>query len=64
MITGTSLLIEVLLMKIKGLFKENHPDTKTEQVQHEFNIRKFHLNSKLRFPILMEEPIKLFQKRE
>jgi DNA-binding response OmpR family regulator len=24
-------------------------DTKTEQVQHEFNIGKFHLNSKLRF---------------
>jgi DNA-binding response OmpR family regulator len=28
-------------------------DTKTEQVQHEFNIGKFHLNSKLRFWLLM-----------
>ncbi|MFT7164549.1 MAG: two-component system OmpR family response regulator, partial [Flavobacterium sp.] len=40
---------EVLLMKIKAIIQRKSSDTKTEQVQHEFNIGKFHLNSKLRF---------------
>jgi hypothetical protein len=53
----------VLLMKIKGSFKENLL-IQNRTVQHEFNIGKFHLNSKLRFLTFNnEEPIKLFQKR-
>jgi DNA-binding response OmpR family regulator len=33
----------------KSYHSKKSSDTKTEQVQHEFNIGKFHLNSKLRF---------------
>ena len=40
---------EVLLMKIKAIIQRKSSDTKAEQVQFEFNIGKFHLNSKLRF---------------
>lgn len=54
---------EVLLMKIKAIIQRKSSDTKAEQVQFEFNIGKFHLNSKLRFLTFGdEEPIKLSPK--
>jgi hypothetical protein len=53
MIIWINLDSEVLLMKIKAIIQRKSSDTKTEQVQHEFNIGKFHLNSKLRFWLLM-----------
>ena len=54
---------EVLLMKIKAIIQRKSSDTKAEQVQFEFNIGKFHLNSKLRFLTFSnEEPIKLSPK--
>ena len=40
---------EVLLMKIKAIIQRKASDVKTEVVQFEFNVGKFHLNSKLRF---------------
>jgi DNA-binding response OmpR family regulator len=54
---------EVLLMKIKAIIQRKSSDTKAEQIQFEFNIGKFHLNSKLRFLTFNnEEPIKLSPK--
>ncbi|OUD35431.1 response regulator transcription factor, partial [Flavobacterium sp. FPG59] len=54
---------EVLLMKIKAIIQRKASDTKSEHVQFEFNIGKFHLNSKLRFLTFKEEePIKLSPK--
>jgi DNA-binding response OmpR family regulator len=41
-------LIQVLLMKIKGSFRENHL-RKAEQIQFEFTIGKFHLIQKIIF---------------
>ncbi len=40
---------EVLLMKIKAIIQRKAQDVKPENVKFEFNIGKFHLNSKLRF---------------
>jgi DNA-binding response OmpR family regulator len=49
-------------MKIKAIIQRKSSDTKTEQVQHEFNIGKFQ-HSKLRFLTFNdEEPIKLSPK--
>uniref|UniRef100_UPI00404ACEAF response regulator transcription factor n=1 Tax=Flavobacterium sp. TaxID=239 RepID=UPI00404ACEAF len=54
---------EVLLMKIKAIMQRKSTDTKSESTQFEFEIGKFHLNSKLRFlTIDGEEPIKLSPK--
>ena len=50
-------------MKIKAIIQRKSSDTKAEQIQFEFNIGKFHLNSKLRFlTFSTEEPIKLSPK--
>jgi hypothetical protein len=47
----------------KLIIQRKASDTKAEQVQFEFNIGKFHLNSKLRFlTFSTEEPIKLSQR--
>jgi hypothetical protein len=48
-------------MKIKAIIQRKSSD-KAEQVQFEFNIGKFHLNSKLRFLSFGEEPIKIISK--
>ncbi len=40
---------EVLLMKIKAIMQRKTSEVKAENVQFEFQIGKFHLNSKLRF---------------
>ena len=54
---------EVLLMKIKAIIQRKSSEVKTDQVQFEFQIGKFHLNSKLRFLTFQnEEPIKLSPK--
>lgn len=54
---------EVLLMKIKAIIQRKAQDVKPENVQFEFTIGKFHLNSKLRFLTLPgQEPIKLSPK--
>lgn len=54
---------EVLLMKIKAIMQRKSTDTKSESTQFEFQIGKFHLNSKLRFlTIAGQEPIKLSPK--
>ncbi|MFY8187202.1 MAG: response regulator transcription factor [Flavobacterium sp.] len=54
---------EVLLMKIKAIMQRKSTDSKSESTQFEFNIGKFHLNSKLRFlTIEGQEPIKLSPK--
>jgi DNA-binding response OmpR family regulator len=54
---------EVLLMKIKAIIQRKSSDVKTEQVQFEFKIGRFHLNSKLRFLTFQnDEPIKLSPK--
>jgi two-component system OmpR family response regulator len=54
---------EVLLMKINAIIQRKSSDVKTEAVQFEFNIGKFHLNSKLRFLTFDGgEPIKLSPK--
>lgn len=54
---------EVLLMKIKAIMQRKSTDTKSESTQFEFEIGKFHLNSKLRFlTIEGQEPIKLSPK--
>ena len=51
---------EVLLMKIKAIMQRKSSETKAENVQFEFQIGKFHLNSKLRFLNFPgNEPIKL-----
>ena len=54
---------EVLLMKIKAIMQRKTSDKKPESVQFEFQIGKFHLNSKLRFLTFeSKEPIKLSPK--
>ena len=54
---------EVLLMKIKAIMQRKATETKPENVQFEFEIGKFHLNSKLRFLTFSgNEPIKLSPK--
>ena len=54
---------EVLLMKIKAIIQRKAADVKTDQLKFDFQIGKFHLNSKLRFlTFLDEEPIKLSPK--
>jgi DNA-binding response OmpR family regulator len=54
---------EVLLMKIKAIIQRKATDTKNDHVKFEFQVGKFHLNSKLRFLTYEnEEPIKLSPK--
>lgn len=54
---------EVLLMKIKAIIQRKAAETKTDNSKFEFQIGKFHLNSKLRFLTFEnEEPIKLSPK--
>lgn len=54
---------EVLLMKIRAIMQRKSSETKAENVQFEFQIGKFHLNSKLRFLTFPgQEPIKLSPK--
>lgn len=54
---------EVLLMKIKAIILRKSSEVKTDQIQFEFNLGKFHLNSKLRFLTFQDqEPIKLSPK--
>ena len=54
---------EVLLMKIKAIIQRKSADTKNDHVKFEFQIGRFHLNSKLRFLTFNdEEPIKLSPK--
>jgi two-component system OmpR family response regulator len=54
---------EVFLMKIKAIIQRKATDTKHDHVKFEFQVGKFHLNSKLRFLTYEnEEPIKLSPK--
>ncbi|MDY0090624.1 MAG: response regulator transcription factor [Flavobacteriaceae bacterium] len=54
---------EVLLMKIKAIMQRKASENKSESTKFEFQIGKFHLNSKLRFLTFEnEEPIKLSPK--
>lgn len=54
---------EVLLMKIKAIMQRKATETKADTTKFEFEIGKFHLNSKLRFlTFLKDEPIKLSPK--
>lgn len=54
---------EVLLMKIKAFIQRKSSDNKADTTKFEFEIGKFHLNSKLRFLTFNnEEPIKLSPK--
>ncbi len=54
---------EVLLMKIKAIIQRKASETKTDNAKFEFQIGRFHLNSKLRFLTFdNEEPIKLSPK--
>jgi DNA-binding response OmpR family regulator len=54
---------EVLLMKIRAIIQRKSSDVKAEPAQFEFNIGKFHLNSKLRFLSCdNQEPVKLSPK--
>ena len=54
---------EVLLMKIKAIMQRKQSESKTDNLKFEFQIGKFHLNSKLRFLTFQnEEPIKLSPK--
>lgn len=54
---------EVLLMKIRAIIQRKSSSVKAEPVQFEFNIGKFHLNSKLRFLSFdNQEPVKLSPK--
>jgi len=54
---------EVLLMKIRAIIQRKSSDVKAEPAQFEFNIGKFHLNSKLRFLSFDgQEPVKLSPK--
>ena len=54
---------EVLLMKIKAIMQRKQSESKTDNLKFEFQIGKFHLNSKLRFLTFQnDEPIKLSPK--
>ncbi len=54
---------EVLLMKIKAIMQRKSSEVKAENTQFEFQIGRFHLNSKLRFLTFeKEEAIKLSPK--
>ena len=54
---------EVLLMKIKAIIHRKSSEVKTDNTKFEFQIGKFHLNSKLRFLTYEnDEPIKLSPK--
>jgi DNA-binding response OmpR family regulator len=54
---------EVLLMKIKAIIQRKSSETKPENIKFEFQIGKFHLNSKLRFlSFPNHDPIKLSPK--
>ena len=54
---------EVLLMKIKAIMQRKATDTLSDSKQFEFEIGRFHLNSKLRFLTFDQEaPIKLSPK--
>ncbi|AWM14543.1 response regulator transcription factor [Flavobacterium sp. NRK F10] len=54
---------EVLLMKIKAIVQRKASETKPDNTRFEFQIGRFHLNSKLRFLSFQnEEPIKLSPK--
>lgn len=54
---------DVLLMKIKAIIQRKATENKNETAKFEFQIGKFHLNSKLRFLTFEEqEPIKLSPK--
>lgn len=54
---------EVLLMKIKAIIQRKSSEVKNEPVKFEFEIGKFHLNSKLRFLTFQNDaPIKLSPK--
>ncbi|SDH94465.1 response regulator transcription factor [Myroides phaeus] len=54
---------EVLLMKIKAIIHRKSSEVKTDNTKFEFQIGKFHLNSKLRFLTFEnDEPIKLSPK--
>lgn len=54
---------EVLLMKIQAIMQRKSSEVKSETTKFEFQIGKFHLNSKLRFLTFQkEEPIKLSPK--
>ncbi|MCW4470754.1 response regulator transcription factor [Flavobacterium sp. MFBS3-15] len=54
---------EVLLMKIKAIIQRKASETKTDNTKFEFQIGRFHLNSKLRFLTFdNDEPIKLSPK--
>jgi len=54
---------EVLLMKIKAIMQRKTSEVKADNTKFEFQIGKFHLNSKLRFLTFEnEEPIKLSPK--
>jgi two-component system OmpR family response regulator len=57
------LILKFLLMKIKAIIQRKASETKTDNSKFEFQIGKFHLNSKLRFLTFEnEEPIKLSPK--
>jgi DNA-binding response OmpR family regulator len=54
---------EVLLMKIRAIIQRKSSDTKADPAKFEFQIGRFHLNSKLRFLTYdHREPIKLSPK--
>lgn len=54
---------EVLLMKIKAIMQRKASEVKADTAKFEFEIGKFHLNSKLRFLTFPgDEPIKLSPK--
>lgn len=54
---------EVLLMKIKAIIQRKASEVKADTAKFEFEIGKFHLNSKLRFLTFPgEEPVKLSPK--
>lgn len=54
---------EVLLMKIKAIMQRKTSEVKADNTKFEFQIGKFHLNSKLRFLTFEnDEPIKLSPK--
>src|SRR6478609_910740 len=51
---------DVLLMKIKAIIQRKSAESKNEPAKFEFEIGKFHLNSKLRYlKFDDEEPVKL-----
>lgn len=54
---------EVLLMKIKAIMQRKTSEVKADNTKFEFQIGKFHLNSKLRFLTFeTDEPVKLSPK--